>query len=265
MMNGYLYLLFWIVSFGASIAGAVCGIGGGVIIKPTLDALGILSVSTISFLSGCTVLAMTCYSVIKAKTSGESLIDMKTGTPLAIGSAIGGVAGKSMFQAVSGMFADKDMVGAIQAGCLLVITVGTLVYTIKKDQIKTLHVSNWPACLSIGVVLGIFSSFLGIGGGPINLVVLFYFFSMETKTAAQNSLYIILFSQITSLLSSLVTKTVPEFSIWLLVIMVAGGILGGMSGRGINKRIDSGVVDKLFIILMVAIIGINLYNIYQFM
>lgn len=116
----------------------------------------------------------------------------------------------------------------------------------------------------IGVILGILSSFLGIGGGPINLVVLFYFFSMDTKAAAQNSLYIILFSQITSLLHSLVTRTVPEFSIWLLVLMAAGGILGGMSGRSINKKIDSRVVDRLFILLMAVIILINIYNIYQF-
>lgn len=263
-MSGYLYILFWIVSFGASIAGAICGIGGGVIIKPTLDAFGVLSVSTISFLSGCTVLAMTCYSVIKGKMSGESLIDMKTGTPLAIGAAIGGVVGKSMFQALSDMFVNKDMVGAVQAGCLLIITLGTLIYTLKKDKIKTLHVTNAVLCIVIGIVLGIFSSFLGIGGGPINLVVLFYFFSMETKTAAQNSLYIILFSQITSLINSLITRTVPEFTIWLLVLMVIGGILGGMSGRIINKKIDSKVVDKLFIILMIVIIFINIYNIYQF-
>lgn len=264
-MSGYLYILFWIISFGASIVGAICGIGGGVIIKPVLDAFGVLSVSTISFLSGCTVLAMTCYSVLKSKMSGESLIEMKTGTPLAIGAAIGGVVGKSMFQALSNMFADKDMVGAVQAACLLVITLGTLVYTIKKDRIKTLKVKNLAACVMIGLVLGIFSSFLGIGGGPINLVVLFFFFSMDTKTAAQNSLYIILFSQITSLLNSLMTRTVPEFSVWLLALMVVGGILGGMSGRIINKKIDSRVVDKLFIVLMAVIIGINIYNIYQFM
>ena len=97
-MNTYLYILFWLISFGASIAGAICGIGGGVIIKPVLDAFGVLSVSTISFLSSCTVLCMTCYSVIKGKMSGESLIDMRTGTPLGIGAAIGGVAGKSMFR-----------------------------------------------------------------------------------------------------------------------------------------------------------------------
>jgi uncharacterized membrane protein YfcA len=264
-MNGYLYGLFLLISFGASIAGAICGIGGGVIIKPTLDAFGVLSVSAISFLSGCTVLAMTCYSVINGKMSGESLVDMKTGTPLAIGAAIGGVVGKSMFQAVSSLFADKDMVGAVQAACLLVITLGTLIYTMKKDKIHTHHVTQPLICVLIGLVLGILSSFLGIGGGPINLVVLFYFFSMDTKAAAQNSLYIILFSQITGTLNSLVTGTVPEFSIWLLVLMVIGGILGGMSGRVINKRIDVKVVDKLFLFLMVAIIGINLYNIYQFM
>ena len=36
------YAIFILVSFGASIIGAICGIGGGVIIKPTLDAFGLL-------------------------------------------------------------------------------------------------------------------------------------------------------------------------------------------------------------------------------
>ena len=264
-MSSYLYILFLLISFGASSIGAICGIGGGVIIKPLLDAFGVLSVSNISFLSGCTVLAMTCYSVVKSRLSGESLVDMGIGTPLAIGAAIGGVAGKSMFQMISNLFADKDMVGAVQAACLLVITLGTLIYTVKKDRIRTLHVENIGVCVIIGLILGIFSSFLGIGGGPINLVVLFFFFSMNTKTAAQNSLYIILFSQIFSLLNSLVTKSVPDFAPLLLALMVAGGILGGIFGRRINCHIEEKVVDQLFIMLMIIIICINIYNIYQFM
>ena len=264
-MEAYLYVIFLAVSFGASVVGAICGIGGGVLIKPLLDAFGVLSVSSISFLSGCTVLSMSCYSVLKAKLSGDSLVDMKTGTPLAIGAALGGVAGKMMFQYLTDMFTDKDQVGAIQAICLLLITFGTMLYTIRKDKIKTHHVKNIAACIAIGLVLGICSSFLGIGGGPINLVVLFFFFSMDTKTAAQNSLYIILFSQITSLINTLVTRTVPEFSVILLVLMVAGGILGGMAGRAINKKIDGSVVNRLFIGLMGVIMLICVYNIYQFM
>ncbi|MFT4008075.1 MAG: TSUP family transporter, partial [Lacrimispora sp.] len=176
-MAGYLYVLFWLVSFLSSAAGAICGIGGGIIIKPVLDAFNVLSVSSINFLSGFTVLGMSCYSMIKNKMSGEMLVDAEIGTPLAVGAAFGGVFGKWLFQSVSETFASKDMVGAVQASCLLVITVGTLVYTIKKDQIYTHKLRNPLVCMIIGLLLGILSSFLGIGGGPVNLVVLFYFFS----------------------------------------------------------------------------------------
>ncbi len=262
-MGIYLYVIFLGVSFCASVAGAICGIGGGVLIKPLLDAFGVLSVASVSFLSGCTVLSMSFYSVIKAKRSGDSLVDVKTGTPLALGAALGGVAGKMMFQFLSDLSGNKDKVGAIQAVCLLLITFGTMAYTLKKDKIKTHHVENVIACGMIGVILGICSSFLGIGGGPINLVVLFFFFSMDTKTAAQNSLYIILFSQITSLLNTIITGTVPEFTAGLLILMVGGGILGGMMGRRINKKIDGETVNKLFIGLMIIIMFICVYNIYR--
>lgn len=258
------YFLFFMISFLASIVGAICGIGGGVIIKPLLDSFGILDVKTISFLSGCTVLAMSTYSFVVAKVKKESLVDMKIGTPLAIGAAVGGVVGKSLFQALVRSF-DQNYVGAIQAGCLLIVTLGTLIYTIYKSKIKTYHITNLAVCLFVGFFLGILSSFLGIGGGPINLVVLFFFFSMPTKVAAQNSLYIILFSQITSLLNSIVTSTIPVFSAFLLILMVIGGILGGFYGRKINKKIDSHKVDILFIGLMAVIILINIYNMYRFL
>ena len=108
------------------------------------------------------------------------------------------------------------------------------------------------------------SSFLGIGGGPINLVVLYYFFSMETKEAAQNSLYIILFSQAASTIRSVLTMDLAQVSVALIIGMVVCGICGGIAGRSINKHIDSERVDKLFIGLMVVIICINIYNIAKY-
>ncbi len=264
-MDLYLYIIFLAISFIASVVGAICGIGGGVLMKPLLDTFGVLSVSAVSFLSGCTVLSMSCYSVVKAKLGRDSLVEGKTGTPLAVGAAIGGVAGKMMFQFLMDLSSDPDRVGAVQAACLLVITFGTMIYTLKKDKIRTYQVTNLFACVAIGFALGICSSFLGIGGGPINLVVLYFFFSMETKTAAQNSLYIILFSQITSLLNTLAAGTMPEFQAGLLVLMVLGGILGGAAGRSINKKIDAQMVNRLFIGLMVMILFVCIYNIYQFL
>lgn len=257
MLQLAFYLL---VSFLASVAGAICGIGGGVIIKPVLDVCGLASVSTISFLSGLTVLSMSLYSVGRTMASGGSQIDRKTGTPLAIGAAAGGIAGKQLFSVVKDLFADPNTVGAVQAACLAVITLGTLLYTIFKGRIAPRRVEGAGLCLCIGLVLGIMSSFLGIGGGPINLVVLFFFFGMDTKAAAQNSLYVILFSQAASLAVTLLTRSVPEFEWAALILMVCGGIGGGIVGRLVNKRISVAAVDKLFMGLMGVIILISVYN-----
>ena len=106
-------------------------------------------------------------------------------------------------------------------------------------------------------------SFWGIGGGPINLVVLYFFFSMETKTAAANSLYIILFSQLASLFTTLFTHTVPDFRWPVLLVMVGGGVGGGIVGRILNKRMDDRLVERLFMGLMGAIIVICVYNVWR--
>jgi len=257
--------LFFLVSFGASIIGAICGIGGGVIIKPTLDMFGWVSVSTISFLSGCTVLSMSCYSVAKSMTAKEKSVDLKTVTPLAIGAAIGGVMGSHLFSYVKSLFADPNMAGAVQAGCLAIVTLGTLLYTIFKAKIKVHHMQGAVLCLIIGLLLGIMSSFLGIGGGPINLVVLFFFFGMDTKTAASNSLYIILFSQFASVMTTIIKGNVPAFQLITLLFMVFGGISGGMVGRKVNKRLDNKAVDKLFLGLMAVIILISIYNMVKYL
>ena len=138
-------MVAFLVSFLASTAGAICGIGGGVIIKPVLDLFQMASVSTISFLSGCTVLSMSLYSVGRAAASRDSVVDFKTGTPLALGAALGGVLGKQLFTAVKEAASNPNMVGGVQAGCLTIITIYTLAYTVNKANIKTRRVRGTDA------------------------------------------------------------------------------------------------------------------------
>ena len=232
------------------------------VIKPVLDMLQMGAPATINFLSGCTVLSMSLYSVSKALRAGDSKVEVSTGTPLALGAALGGVVGKELFSAVKTYFNGSPMVGGVQAIALGLITLGTLLYTLNKSRIQTRSTSSKLVCVVIGLALGIMSSFLGIGGGPINLVVLGFFFSMDSKTAAANSLYIILFSQVASLIATLISG-VPDFRIPALILMVAGGIGGGIVGRKLNKKMDNRAVDKLFIGLMVLIVGICVYNAFR--
>ena len=253
-----------LICLAASALGAICGIGGGVIIKPVLDSLGIYSVSTVNFLSGCTVLSMSGYTVLKGLRDTDSSVDWGRTSFLAVGAALGGLLGKELFSQMSELFAASETVGAIQAVCLFIITLGTLLYTLNKQRIPTRNLHGRMVCILIGFFLGASSSFLGIGGGPINLVVLFYFFSMDTKTAAQNSLYIILISQISSLLLTVLSGSVPPFSLPTLLGMAVCGVLGGIAGRCVNRRIPSATVDRLFIGMMGLILAICVYNYLRF-
>lgn len=260
-----MYGLTFIICLLASFVGAVCGIGGGVIIKPLLDSFGMLGAAEINFLSGCTILSMTAYSAIRSKAGKESHIRTDTSLPLAIGAVLGGISGKQLFEWILTVSGNKNLVGVVQSVSLLAVTAGTLAYIICQDRICTIHIKNRVFCFLTGAVLGLVSSFLGIGGGPINLIVLYYFFSMETKEATENSLYIIFYSQTASLLMSVLTDSIPEFSYTLLLLMIAGGIGGGICGRKWNKALDAKTVEKLLVGIMLFMILINSRNLCKFL
>ena len=253
-------LFNFLICILATTVGGISGVGGGVIIKPVLDAASGMPVATISFLSGCTVLAMTITSMIRSR-GGEVKVERRRGTLLAIGAAVGGIVGKQLFELV--LNAGGSAVSVAQQVMMILLTVGVLAYTMNRPRICTQNVEQGWACVLIGLLLGMLSSFLGIGGGPINLAVLYYFFSMDTKTAALNSLYIILFSQSASFLITVLGRSVPEFSWPVLIAMVVGGILGGNLGRSISRRLDNSGVDRLFFWLLIVITAISVYNLWK--
>lgn len=270
------YIIFFAVSIFASVVGAICGVGGGVFMKPALDAVGVLPVNTITFLSTCAVISMTSYNVISSaistkKGGSDNLIDWSLTTWLGIGSGVGGVIGKTIYQSIKASFENQNMVGGYQAIALFLAVGLTLIYTLNKKKLKGYHVENKIVLLVLGVALGTLSSFVGIGGGPMNLAVLFFFLSMPTKMAAQNSLYMILISQVMSLITTFIQGGVPkEFYVNIdpgLYVMLIGmmlcGIYGGVLGKKINKKIPSASVDKLFVFLMIVIMALCVWNAYS--
>ena len=256
-------LLIFAICLAASTIGGLCGIGGGVIIKPTLELLGVMSVSAISFLSGLSVMSMAAISVFRQRKSRR--VELRIGSLLAVGAVVGGIVGNFLFQMVKNSAGDDSLVGMVQALVLALVTLLTLIYsTWLRDRLPSYHVTGAVPCVLLGCLMGVLSAFLGIGGGPINLAILYFAFSMDTKKAAANSLYIILFSQLSSLVTSFVKQTVPEFAWQYLLVMVAAGVLGGELGSRINKRISGETTKKLFAGLLVVVIMICLYNAWRY-
>ena len=257
-------LVFFIISLTASIIGAISGIGGGIIIKPLLDASKSMSINTISFLSGCTVLAMTTVSLVRNR-NGEVNLNLRLSTFLGIGAAIGGILGKELFDAAIRFFATQSIVGIIQSSLLLLITISVFLYMRFKEHIHTKQITSSMIAILIGFVLGIISTFLGIGGGPLNIALLYYYFSMDGKTAALNSLYIIFIAQAASLISAFLEKSIPTFEPFTLFVMIIGGVAGALIGYSINKKLVTRHVEVFFCWVLVVIAFINIWNIIRYL
>lgn len=115
------------------------------------------------------------------------------------------------------------------------ITVGTLLYTVNKAKISTRQITSKLFCVVVGLMLGIMSSFLGLWrphqpGGAGAFVQ-----HGQQDLPRANSLYIILFSQLASLIATLISG-VPEFRPLVLILMVAGGTGGGIVGRALEQE-----------------------------
>ena len=256
-------IVLTLVCFIASAAGAISGIGGGVIIKPVLDMTGMLGTAAVSFLSGCTVLAMTAVSLGKTFLKKDIEVDTARGTPLALGAAFGGVAGKMLFSSICERTGKEEIVGLIQTMIMLVIITGTFLYLTYEERIRARNISGIWTSLLIGFLLGLQSAFLGIGGGPVNLIVLRYFFSIERKKASLNSLYIIFFSQLLSLAVTIAEGSIPDVPAIYLWVMILAGIAGGLAGSHLYRKMDAGQINRLFKAVLGVLILINIRNLFR--
>lgn len=252
-------VVIFLVCLAASTIGAVVGVGGGIIIKPVVDALGVFTASELSFLSGCTVLIMSVSSLIRSTGNGVTL-DTRISTPVAIGAATGGLLGKWIFGLVKTAVGNETLVGGVQSVCLCAVTALVLAYMLFKAHVPALHMDSAAVSALAGLVLGMISSFLGIGGGPLNVALLLILFSMDSKQAAKNSIYIILFSQTANLLFSLATRTIPDFQWPQLLLMMCGGVGGALIGAYVSKRINTQGVDRLMILLNIFVILLTIRN-----
>lgn len=256
-------ITFFFVSYFSTIIGAISGIGGGIIIKPVLDVLGTLNINVVRFFSGCTVLSMSIWALIRS-IGGDIIIEWRVSLLLALGACLGGLLGKELFSILFPLFKEERVLSILQSVLLLTINAGVFVYLKNKKRITTIFVESALLRIIIGLSLGAISSFLGIGGGPINLGVLYYFFSMQPKQAALNSLYIIFFSQLTNLFGVYLAGEIPTLSSFSLFVMCGGGVAGALTGSAIYKKLTQQGVEKFFGIVMVFLMILNIYNIIKF-
>lgn len=251
----------FLISTVTSILGAISGIGGGVILRPALDALTGLDTRAVSFMSGCTVFFMSALSLIRYKRTGVKMEGRKV-LPLAVGAAVGGLSGNQLFAAFIRRLGDSSTVAVIQSSVLCALTLGVIVYMRIKTRLRLPAIKqSAPLCFALGLALGVLSSFLGIGGGPMNVAAISFFLAMNIKSVAPYSLSVIFLSQLFSLLSVIVTGSLPTFDAAFLLPLIAGGLTGAWIGTMIARKASPRMVEKLFTCVLWLVAAVALYNV----
>ena len=239
-------IIYAIVIFIATFLGACAGLGGGVIIKPVLDFIGAHDLATISFLSASAVFTMSVYSTFK-QIRNKVKFDFIMILLISVGAIVGGNVGSTLFNSMLSIM-DEGLLKAIQATLLAGLLIIVLVNM--NGNFKTYHIKNKLVMLIIGLVLGTLSSFLGIGGGPINVAVFVFFFSIAT----------ILFSQASKLFTIATTSGFAIFDLSLLFYTLPAAVLGGIVGTFVNKKSDEKIIRNIFNVTVALLVVLNIYN-----
>lgn len=257
---GTYYLLYAFIVFIANVMGAFSGLGGGMMIKPMMAMVHQLSLKEIVLYSSVAVFSMSIVSVFKTfmnTSKNQRTINWSSLICLGLGGILGGVLGDKILQWGFDLFSDQ-WVNNIQVAMMIVIVVSAIVYQFHSKIFCSIQ--NKVLQVLLGCFLGTISAVLGIGGGPLNTMLLMMLMGLSLKDSTVYSLGIIFFSTGAHLLMAFRNGEFYMFNSQLLLFIICASILGGLLGTAIKNRMNKHVMKKLYMIMLVGILILNFFN-----
>ncbi|MBW8036503.1 MAG: sulfite exporter TauE/SafE family protein [Planctomycetes bacterium] len=110
----------------------------------------------------------------------------------------------------------------------------------------------WPLLVILGVVAGIISGSLGIGGGVILVPSLILLFSFDQKIAQGMSLGIMVPMVLLGAFRYWKHPDIP-IDIPVVLIVICGALVGTMIGTHIAHLLEAQILRKLFAVLLIIV------------
>lgn len=253
-------VLYLLVAFLATTIGSITGMGGGVIIKPVMDLISNYPVETVGVISSITVFSMAVVSATKYTLKGQTL-PLRIVLPVAMGSALGGMVGQVGIELLDSLW-NIELVKMIQNFLLVGLLLVVFLYMKYKPIYRGPSGDNLIISTILGFFLGMMSSFIGIGGGPINVVAFTYLYGVDIKKASIASLVSIVFSQLTKLIQVGLTMGFAYYDLSIVPYMVIMAIIGAQVGGILSKKLTGNMVEQAFIYTQFVIMGMAIINIF---
>ena len=269
-----------ILMFGVMVGflSGLVGVGGGFLITPLLIFTGVPPIVAVA--TGSAQMAGTSAGATYSHWRLGN-VDFRMGVVLLIGSWIGGASGVQLANVLtkSGQFG--NIVTFLYVALLGVIGVSMMIESVKvvfgitkpataettsSDSVmaKLMHRLPWRVKFAVsgleisvvvplilGVMVGVLTSLMGVGGGFVMVPVMIYLLKMPTKIVVGTSLFQLLFTtMVVSVMQAGVNHAVDPF---LALILILGSAFGTQWGARAGMRLPA---EKLRLILALVVVAV---------
>ena len=239
-MEALTYVSYFVIGVIIGILAALFGLGGGFLIVPTLNFLGVRIHHAVGTSSAAVVFTSLSSAIAYHR---QRRIHYRVGLLLASTAVIGAYLGAWLTSFIS-----AAQLKVIFGLALLVVAVR--VYrkkTAEPSEVKLEDVKvNYKLVPIGGFFAGIASGLLGVGGGIINVPFLTYL-GLPIHYAVATSSFAIVF---TSTAGALKHYAMGNVEVGWLILLVPGLIIGAQLGARIAKRTKATSLKKAFAVVM---------------
>jgi len=266
--------LLLLISAAVGFLTGLLGIGGGFLMTPILIFLGIPPVYAV---------ANGANNILAASVSGslahyfKNHIDVKMGVLILVGGLMGSIIGVEIFI----FFLKKGTINSLISISyfILLSSIGLMMFYeslsemrrirnnkfIKRRMHQHYWIHNLPFKVRIhasklyisaigpiffGILIGLISSLLGVGGGFILVPILIYIIGMPAKLVPGTSLFAMIFVMIiVTLLHAIANYTID---IYLVFILALGSVVGAQLGSIISSKLAGEELRGLLSILILT-------------
>lgn len=252
------------------------GVGGGFLLTPLLFFIGIPP--SVAVATGAAQIVAASFSGVLAHLKRKT-VDLRMGTVLLAGGLIGATLGVQLFSLLTAIGQVDLMVklsyvlflGVI--GALMFVESLNALLRSRGGRISTkrrkhywvhnlpfkmkfrtsgLYISVIPPVL-VGILVGVLSAIMGVGGGFIMVPAMIYLLGMPTKVVIGTSLFQIIFvTAATTLMHATTNYTVD---LVLAVLLLIGGVVGAQYGARIGVLLKAEQLRILLAVIVLAVCG----------
>lgn len=248
-----LLIYFAIGSVGGFFSGFL-GIGGGVILLPLMVYLARIPIKEATSISMWFVIFSSISGIVAHKKLGN--IDLEIGLWLSGGSVVGSIIGTRVASISSDRILQIVFIGVLLAASVMLL-VPSLEYETGVNLTEYQH-NKKIFGLPIGLVQGVLTGILGIGGGFIIVPLMICVLRMKTIKAVGTSLLVMFLSAIVALVSkAMMNEFAWPGAAWMIIL---GGIIFAQLGSRVASEVSSRLIRGTLFILLLMIVGKMIYE-----